>query len=39
MANRHKPRVGVLLRPAADCSNRDALDTILTGVGDDGALG
>lgn len=37
--NRHKPSVNVLFKSAADCSGRDTLAIILTGMGDDGARG
>jgi two-component system chemotaxis response regulator CheB len=37
--NRHKPSVDVLFRSAAECAGKDALAIILTGMGDDGALG
>ena len=37
--NRHKPSVDVLFKSAAECSGRDTLAIILTGMGDDGARG
>ena len=37
--NRHKPSVDVLFKSAAECTGRDALAIILTGMGDDGARG
>ena len=35
----HKPSVNVLFRSVAKCAGKDALGIILTGMGDDGALG
>lgn len=37
--NRHKPSVDVLFRSVAECTGRDALAIMLTGMGDDGARG
>ncbi len=37
--NRHKPSVDVLFRSVAECSGRDVLAIMLTGMGDDGARG
>lgn len=37
--NRHKPSVDVLFQSVAACAGVDALAIILTGMGDDGALG
>ena len=37
--NRHKPSVDVLFKSAAECTGRDVLAIILTGMGDDGARG
>ena len=37
--NRHKPSVDVLFRLVAECSGRDALAIMLTGMGDDDARG
>jgi two-component system chemotaxis response regulator CheB len=37
--NRHKPSVDVLFRSVADCTGRDVLAIMLTGMGDDGARG
>ena len=37
--NRHKPSVDVLFRSVAECSGRDVLAIMLTGLGDDGARG
>ena len=37
--NRHKPSVDVLFRSAARCAGANALGIIMTGMGDDGALG
>ena len=37
--NRHKPSVDVLFRSVAECSGRDVLAVLLTGMGDDGARG
>jgi two-component system chemotaxis response regulator CheB len=37
--NRHKPSVNVLFRSVAACAGSDTLAIILTGMGDDGALG
>ncbi|MBC3832134.1 chemotaxis response regulator protein-glutamate methylesterase [Undibacterium amnicola] len=37
--NRHRPSVDVLFRSVAKCAGRNALGIIMTGMGDDGALG
>lgn len=37
--NRHKPSVDVLFRSVASVAGRNALGIIMTGMGDDGALG
>jgi two-component system chemotaxis response regulator CheB len=37
--NRHKPSVDVLFRSVAECTGRDVLAIMLTGMGDDGARG
>lgn len=37
--NRHRPSVDVLFRTVAKCAGRNALGIIMTGMGDDGALG
>ncbi|MDE2080476.1 MAG: chemotaxis response regulator protein-glutamate methylesterase [Burkholderiales bacterium] len=37
--NRHKPSVDVLFKSVAECSGRDVLAILLTGMGDDGARG
>ena len=37
--NRHKPSVDVLFRSVAECSGRDVLAIMFTGMGDDGARG
>lgn len=39
LINRHKPSVDVLFRSVARTAGRDALGIIMTGMGDDGALG
>jgi two-component system chemotaxis response regulator CheB len=37
--NRHRPSVDVLFRSVARCAGNNALGIIMTGMGDDGALG
>jgi two-component system chemotaxis response regulator CheB len=37
--NRHRPSVDVLFRSVAKCAGRNAYGIIMTGMGDDGALG
>lgn len=37
--NRHRPSVDVLFRSVAKCAGRNSLGIIMTGMGDDGALG
>ena len=37
--NRHRPSVDVLFRSVAKCAGKNALGNIMTGMGDDGALG
>jgi two-component system, chemotaxis family, protein-glutamate methylesterase/glutaminase len=37
--NRHRPSVDVLFRSVAKCAGSNALGIIMTGMGDDGALG
>jgi two-component system chemotaxis response regulator CheB len=37
--NRHRPSVDVLFRSIAKCAGRNVLGIIMTGMGDDGALG
>ncbi|MBR7800727.1 protein-glutamate methylesterase/protein-glutamine glutaminase [Undibacterium fentianense] len=37
--NRHRPSVNVLFRSVAKCAGRNALGIMMTGMGDDGALG
>jgi two-component system chemotaxis response regulator CheB len=37
--NRHRPSVDVLFRSVAKCAGRNCLGIIMTGMGDDGALG
>lgn len=37
--NRHRPSVDVLFRSVAKCAGRNAFGIIMTGMGDDGALG
>ena len=39
LVNRHKPSVDVLFRSVAQVAGRNALGIIMTGMGDDGALG
>ena len=39
LINRHKPSVDVLFRSVARAAGGDALGIIMTGMGDDGALG
>ena len=39
LVNRHRPSVDVLFRSAAKCAGTNALGIIMTGMGDDGALG
>ncbi|MFZ6749173.1 protein-glutamate methylesterase/protein-glutamine glutaminase [Undibacterium sp. Ren11W] len=37
--NRHRPSVDVLFRSVAKCAGRNVLGIIMTGMGDDGAIG
>ena len=37
--NRHRPSVDVLFHSVAKCAGKNALGIIMTGMGDDGALG
>ena len=37
--NRHRPSVDVLFRSVAKCAGRNSLGIIMTGMGDDGAVG
>lgn len=39
LVTRHRPSVDVLFRSASKCAGNNALGIILTGMGDDGALG
>jgi two-component system chemotaxis response regulator CheB len=39
LVNRHRPSVDVLFRSVAKCAGRNALGIIMTGMGDDGAVG
>ncbi|MGL4370921.1 MAG: protein-glutamate methylesterase/protein-glutamine glutaminase [Spirochaetota bacterium] len=39
LVSRHRPSVDILFRSAAKCSGENALGIILTGMGDDGAIG
>jgi two-component system chemotaxis response regulator CheB len=39
LVNRHRPSVDVLFRSVAKCAGRNSLGIIMTGMGDDGALG
>ena len=39
LVNRHKPSVDVLFRSVAKFAGKNALGIIMTGMGDDGALG
>ena len=39
LVSRHRPSVDVLFRSAAKCAGKNALGIILTGMGDDGAIG
>jgi len=39
LVNRHIPSVDVLFRSAAKCAGKNALGIIMTGMGDDGAVG
>ena len=39
VVNRHRPSVDVLFRSAANCAGGNALGIIMTGMGDDGAIG
>ena len=37
--NRHRPSVDVLFRSAANCAGKNSIGIIMTGMGDDGAVG
>jgi two-component system chemotaxis response regulator CheB len=39
LVNRHRPSVDVLFRSVAKCAGSNALGIIMTGMGDDGAVG
>jgi len=39
LVNRHRPSVDVLFRSVAKCAGNNALGIIMTGMGDDGAIG
>jgi two-component system chemotaxis response regulator CheB len=39
LVSRHRPSVDVLFRSVAKCTGKNALGIIMTGMGDDGALG
>ncbi len=39
LVSRHRPSVDVLFRSAANCAGANAVGTIMTGMGDDGAKG
>ena len=39
LVSRHRPSVDVLFRSAAKCAGKNAMGIILTGMGDDGAIG
>ncbi|HEY5958329.1 MAG TPA: chemotaxis response regulator protein-glutamate methylesterase [Polyangiaceae bacterium] len=39
LVNRHRPSVDVLFRSASKCAGANALGIIMTGMGDDGAVG
>ena len=39
LVSRHRPSVDVLFRSASKCAGKNALGVILTGMGDDGAIG
>ena len=39
LVSRHRPSVNVLFRSAAQCAGANALGILLTGMGDDGAVG
>jgi len=39
LVNRHRPSVDVLFRSSSKCAGKNAVGIIMTGMGDDGALG